>query len=203
VVFFTLADLGGISSFSTTPTNTLHELEVDDYDEKEALLNEIFSKSKVPNTELFALDVNLVIQLLSSFEGNQVYPEPKVMSKTESFNVATKERAETEDRNKIPNGQYYLSAIRKGFGKVEATMKVENGTFTLLKGSTCAPTGKSKWIPDSRKNALIIDNILMEDIECNSPSTAAIIAMGRSANGWTMWKNKDGNYIDIYRTAST
>jgi hypothetical protein len=36
-------------------------IEVDDYDEKENLLDDIFSKSRVPNTELFALDINLVI----------------------------------------------------------------------------------------------------------------------------------------------
>lgn len=47
--------------------NRKFAIEVDKYDEKERLLDEIFSKSKVPNTELFALDVDLVIQLLSSF----------------------------------------------------------------------------------------------------------------------------------------
>ena len=49
-------------------------IEVDDYDEKEELLDTIFEKSNVPGTELFALDVNLVIQLLSSFEGKVVFP---------------------------------------------------------------------------------------------------------------------------------
>lgn len=49
-------------------------IEVEDYHEKEALLQDIFSKSNVPNTELFALDIDLVVQLLSSLEGKQVYP---------------------------------------------------------------------------------------------------------------------------------
>ena len=49
-------------------------IELDDYDEKEKLLDDIFSKSRVLNSELFALDLDLVIQLLSSFEGRQVYP---------------------------------------------------------------------------------------------------------------------------------
>jgi hypothetical protein len=176
-------------------------IEVDGYDDKEALLGDIFSKSRVPNTELFALDIGLVVQLLSSFEGNQVYPEPEVVSKAESFNIATKERADKEDSGKIPDGTYYLSANRKGFGKVDATLKIENGTFILLRGSTCAPIGKCKRAPESRKNVTIIDNILVEDVICSSPSTAAVIAMGRSSNGWFMWKDKDGNPIDIYRTA--
>ena len=50
-------------------------IEVEDYDEKEVMLDEIFSKSRVEDTELFALDVDLVVQLLSSFDGVQVYPE--------------------------------------------------------------------------------------------------------------------------------
>ena len=41
-------------------------IEVEDYDEKETLIHEIFSKSNVPNTELFAVDIELVVQLLSS-----------------------------------------------------------------------------------------------------------------------------------------
>ena len=48
-------------------------IEVEDYTEKETLLDDIFSKSRVPNSELFSLDVDLVIQLLSSFEGKQIY----------------------------------------------------------------------------------------------------------------------------------
>lgn len=77
-------------------------IEVDDYDEKETLLDDIFSKSKVPNTELFALDVDLVIQLLSSFDGRQIYPETK--TKEEIFIEATKERKVKADWSLIPDG---------------------------------------------------------------------------------------------------
>ena len=64
-------------------------IEVEDYDEKEVLLDEIFSKSKVHNSELFALDIDLVKQLLSSFEGKQVYPE--AITKEEVFTQASEE----------------------------------------------------------------------------------------------------------------
>lgn len=37
-------------------------IEVEDYDEKEHMLHEIFSKSRVANTEFFALDIDTVIQ---------------------------------------------------------------------------------------------------------------------------------------------
>ena len=61
-------------------------IEVEQYDEKEILVDEIFSKSRVLNSELFALDADLVVQLLASFEGKQIYP--KVITKDEVFTEA-------------------------------------------------------------------------------------------------------------------
>lgn len=174
-------------------------IEVDEYDDKERLIDDIFSKSRVPNTELFALDIDLVIQLLSSFEGKQVFP--KTVSKEESFNEATKERLLKDDWDKIPDGTYYLSENRKGFGKVEAKMRVEEGAFIVLEGSTCAPT-TTDWIPEARRTAPIINNILQADVTCNSPSTAGWIALGKSTNGWVTWKDEEGNTLDNYRKGS-
>lgn len=50
-------------------------IEAEDYDDKESLLHETFSKHQVGNSELFALDQDLIRQLLLSFEGNVIYPE--------------------------------------------------------------------------------------------------------------------------------
>ena len=171
-------------------------IELDDYDEKEKLLDDIFSKSRVLNSELFALDLDLVIQLLSSFEGRQVYPVDRIKETT--FDEATKARAVKVDWEKVPDGYYYLNETRKGFGVVTATMKVEDGMFTVLKGSICAPT-KSEWMPDARKSALIENDTLLEDVSCNSPSTAGWVVLGNANNGWTVWKNESGDSIDIYR----
>ncbi len=171
-------------------------IEVDDYDEKESLLDEIFSKSKVPNSELFALDADLVIQLLCSFEGRQVYP--KSVSKNEVFITATVEHQLKTDSGMVPDGEYYLSQTVKGFGKVSATMRVKGNEFTVLKGCTCAPP-KSGWVPEALKNASITNNVLVEDVTTSSPSTAAWIVLGHSNNGWTTWKDKNGNFIDTYR----
>ena len=171
-------------------------IEVDDYDAKEVLLDEIFSKSQVPNSELFALDADLVVQLLSSFEGRQVYPE--VITKEEVFAAATAEHQAKADWGIIPDGEYYLEQNVKGFGKVTAKMRVDNGTITVLKGCTCAPL-KTGWAPEARKAALIQNNILQEDVVVNSPSMAGWIILGHSNNGWTTWKNKNGKAIDIYR----
>ena len=171
-------------------------IEVDDYDEKEALLDDIFSKSNVPNTELFAIDVDLVIQLLSSFDGKQIYPENT--SKAESFSAAVEERKVKGDWGKIPEGTYYLSENVRDFGEVKATMRVEDGSFIVIKGSVCAPV-RGDYIPAARRAAIIENNILKEDVSCNSPSTAAHIVRGMSSNGWVLWRDSEGKLIDNYR----
>lgn len=50
-------------------------IELDDYAEKETLLHDIFDKHRVGESELFALDQELVRELLLSFKGDVVYPE--------------------------------------------------------------------------------------------------------------------------------
>ena len=171
-------------------------IEVEDYDEKEILLDEIFAKSNVQGSELFALDADLVVQLLSSFEGRQVYPE--AMTKEEVFIVATEERKDKDNLALIPNGEYYLEQNVKGFGRAFGTMRVEDGVFTVLKGAVCAPT-KDGYVPEIRRLAVIKENVLAEDIDTNSPSAAGWIVMSCANNGWRVWKDKDGNSIDIYR----
>jgi len=58
-------------------------IEVDGYDEKEKLIHDIFSKSRIVGTELFALDIEVAKSLLSSLDGKQIYPKDK--SKKEVF----------------------------------------------------------------------------------------------------------------------
>lgn len=50
-------------------------IEVDNYDEIEKLLHDIFEKSCIDDSELFALDKELAIQLLSSLKGRIIYPK--------------------------------------------------------------------------------------------------------------------------------
>jgi len=170
-------------------------IEVDDYDEKEILLQDIFSKSKLPNTELFALDIDLVVQLLSSLEGKQVYPTD--ISKEDIFDNATDEREVKQNnviKHNVPDGKYYLVA-----GEIHATMRVENKKFIVEKGNKCLPYSKND-LPEARKNANIVNGMLQEDVICNSPSIAGRVILGYHINGWKYWKTADGQQIDIYRT---
>ncbi len=50
-------------------------IELEDYVEKEILLHDIFNKHRVGESELFALDQELIRQLLLSFKGKIIYPE--------------------------------------------------------------------------------------------------------------------------------
>jgi hypothetical protein len=64
--------------------------------------------------------------------------------------------------------------------------------------------GMNKWIGVLRKRLIeedILKNenntyIFQQDYIFNSPSAAAAVVLGRSANGWTSWKDKNGKTLD-------
>ena len=174
-------------------------IEVEDYDEKEKLLSNIFAKSKIEDTELYAIDVDLVIQLLSSFEGRQIYPEDT--SKTEEFLMSTYDKT----KNKVPNGIYYMKQKLKAWNgnEVKATMEVKNGEFIVKKGSIVSPIkneyAEYKQVNLKRNEASIKDNVLQEDVRFSSPSLAGTFVTYGSCNGWSTWKTEDGRPIDCFR----
>lgn len=67
-------------------------IEVDDYNSKEKLIHEVFSKHRVADSELFELDLDLVEQLLLAFDGRVVFPEH--VDKEKQFNSVSKSREE-------------------------------------------------------------------------------------------------------------
>jgi hypothetical protein len=69
-------------------------IELEDYDGKERLLQDIFGKHQVAESELFALDIDLVKQLLLSFEGKIIYP--KDSNKEKDFEEISKSRKQGE-----------------------------------------------------------------------------------------------------------
>ena len=68
-------------------------IELEDFDDKESLLHEIFSKHQVGNSELFALEQDLVRQLLLSFDGKVIYPDK--VDKEKEFDVVTVARKQS------------------------------------------------------------------------------------------------------------
>ena len=175
-------------------------IEVENYDDKEALLHKIFEKSRVSDTELFAIDVNDAVQLLSSFDGNRIFP--KTETKEEIFNEA----ADASRSKLIPNGTYYFEREKQSENKVvKASVIIDNGNWTLLKDSILgivenAGVGqKAKLV----RATLPLDSNgkLLEDVELGecSPSFAGVIVMNQAVNGWAYWKNNRGKPVDIYR----
>ncbi|GIW69055.1 MAG: hypothetical protein KatS3mg100_549 [Candidatus Parcubacteria bacterium] len=69
-------------------------IELEDYEDKENLLHEIFGKHQVGDSELFALDEDLVKQLLLSFEGKIIYPEN--VDKEKEFDEVSESRKQSE-----------------------------------------------------------------------------------------------------------
>lgn len=175
-------------------------IEVEDYDDKERMLHTIFEKSQLSDTELFALDKNIAIQLLSSFDGRVVFPKNE--SKEEIFEVAT----DNGTSKRIPDGKYTFKRRKKSDNKtVNATAEIKNGVWTLKRGSVLGITedvGVSKKAKEARLDLQMDANgKLLEDAELGacSPSHAGAVVMNQSNDGWTDWFNKDGQSIDIYR----
>lgn len=190
-------------------------IEVDDYSEKESMLHTIFEKSNLSGTELFALNLNIAIQLLSSFDGKIIYPENESQEKV--FEKATvkisTDSGELQnnilENNKnciIPNGTYFLKRKSKKENKIiNASAKVENDNFTILKGSILASiesAGCSGPAKKAREAAKIDESgKLLEDFNLGkcSPSLAGSFVIFASIDGWREWINIDGMSIDIYR----
>lgn len=178
-------------------------IEVEGYDEKEALLHTIFAKSRVGDTELFAVDVNVCTQLLSSFDGTVVFPKNE--TKDEIFDVAT----DNSKSKLIPNGEYTFKKKKKSDNKtVSAKARVNNGRWTLLRGSILGvveDVGVSQRAKQVRADLSLDNNgLLLEDFELGdcSPSHAGTVVMNQSNNGWTDWKNANGDPVDVYRATN-
>ena len=95
--------------------------------------------------------------------------------------------------------------------EASATGALIDDGFMVSKGSIAnieETKTATSWVIGLRKK-LIDDKIMVsengvfifrEDFVFNSPSAAAAAVLGRQANGWTEWKNKEGKTIDsLYR----
>ncbi|NLQ12748.1 DUF4357 domain-containing protein [Olsenella sp. KGMB02461] len=173
--------------YNVTGLKRKFAIEVEDYDEKEKLLHALFSKARVAESELFALDVDLAMQLLSSFEGRQIYPENQ--TKEQVFDTATEA---IEERAIVPNGLYWMNRKVKGVGVIKAKLEVKDGVFRVLKGSDCCAKGHGRKTPAILNDVLIENDVLQQDVVVSSLSAAAEVVLGGSVNGWEVWKTEQG-----------
>ena len=183
---------------NVTGLKRYYAVEVDDYQAQEQELFEIHKAGRVGNTELFAAEIGIVAKQMSRLKGTKVYPED--ISEEEVLIEAE----DSIDVDEIPDGEYYASNKPQGQNKTyKATMRVENGTLILCKGSEIVPGDLNK-IPtkkyrQKRSSANIVDGILQEDIICDAPSEAGSIFKCNASPGWDDWKTKDGKKIDTFR----
>ena len=178
-------------------------IEVDKYDDKEALLHKIFEKSRVSDTELFAIDVNDAVQLLSSFDGTVVFP------KTEAKEEIFVDAADSSKSKLIPNGTYFFEREKLSENKViKASAVIDNGRWILLKDSIFGikeQPGVGQKAKAVRASLPLDSNgKLLEDVELGecSPSFVGVVLMNQAVNGWLYWKNAKGQPVDIYRKKS-
>lgn len=190
-----MAQLEGNGYRNVTGLSRRFAIELDDYDEKELLLDSLFARSRVGKTELFSLDLNEVVQLLSSFEGKVVYP-------SESKAVLFEQATEVIQAEMVPNGLYHMS-VKFTDGKCGlAKMQVVDGHIFLKAGSFISNRFhcKSPGWKTARESMQVADGVLQTDFECYSLSMAAALAAGYNRNGWINWRNDSGDSIDVYRS---
>jgi hypothetical protein len=181
-----------------------YAIEVEDFDSKEKLLHNIFSKSRVGSSELFAIDIELVKCLLSSFEGRQVYPEnEKKEDIFKRINQKTEPVAPAAPPDEPSERIFTINVTRGDNAGASAKMAHRGGKFVILAGSSCCPATSSEVDSTAsiRKNAVIVDGKFAEDFPCSSPSSAAQAVLGRSSNGWKTWRAPDGKFISEYKNS--
>jgi hypothetical protein len=112
-----------------------------------------------------------------------------------------------ELKSKQKQESFFITAARGANGQGEPT----SDGFVVFKSSKAAATIVNSLSQSSitYRQKLIEEGILVnkgeyfeftDDYIFSSPSTAAVMIMGRNANGLTEWKNKDGKTLKEYET---
>jgi hypothetical protein len=112
-----------------------------------------------------------------------------------------------EFKTKQKQATFIIKAARGADGQGEPT----SDGFVVLKGSKAAATIVNSMTQSfiTLRQRLIDEGILVskdgyleftDDYIFSSPSTAAVMVMGRNANGLTEWKSKDGKTLKEFET---
>lgn len=109
----------------------------------------------------------------------------------------------TAEENENPE-KLHLERTIKGIGKVFAEGYQTAEGFVVLKGSHLSPKDDETAFPAirERRKTISVDSewVLQEDVLCRSPSFAAMLVVGKRANGLTSWKTADGRTLKSLET---
>lgn len=112
-----------------------------------------------------------------------------------------------EFKPKQKQATFFIKAARGADGQGEPT----SDGFVVFKGSKAAATIVNSMTPNfiTYRQKLIDEGVIVDkgeffeftdDYIFSSPSTAAVMVMGRNANGLTEWKSKDGKTLKDFET---
>lgn len=129
-------------------------------------------------------------------------PSPEILPASPFVNTyleAAENHAVSTETNDNKRVLYYIN--KKGLVSIGY---FEDNTFTVLKGSELCLSVANSYSKANERIELLNDSasrredryVLNVDLKFNSPSHAASVCLGRSANGWTEWKNSYGETLD-------
>ena len=115
--------------------------------------------------------------------------------------------------DKATNDMEKITFVLKGKITSGKGRLLSNEKFEILKGTSIVLEVKSDNPSTFRRNKNLIEDLirknLIEKLEdryvfkenyiATSPSAAAVLVLGRSANGWTEWKTYEGKLLSDYR----
>ena len=115
--------------------------------------------------------------------------------------------------DKATNDMEKITFVLKGKVTSGKGRLLSNEKFEILKGTSIVLEVKSDNPSTFRRNKNLIEDLirknLIEKLEdryvfkenyiATSPSAAAVLVLGRSANGWTEWKTYEGKLLSDYR----
>ena len=146
----------------------------------------------------------------SSFSEEEI----KGMLATMRFTAAA-DGSRTEPDVVVPKSQpkpksNLIKCILTRNASAQGLFNSEDQSLKVLAGSKINPVHLDKISPAGRKKRDILfakytelrngERIVKEDVCFESPSGAAQFCVGGSSNGWSQWKDEDGNELDIYRS---
>ncbi|MDY4997344.1 MAG: GIY-YIG nuclease family protein [Bacilli bacterium] len=123
----------------------------------------------------------------------------KIKIITSMFGYRLFDELVTNEDNSNDDNKFYL----KFGGEIIGTSILTDEGTVILKGSKIRNEILSSLSPSllnyckrERSSSDIVDGVFINDHLCSSPSMAAVVLLGRNANGRNEWKNKDGKSIN-------